>query len=73
MPEADIERYYQLPFALMRQVQGTFAGTAEAAAEWVRGYLRGGASHVVLRSPDLGAQLDALGGLVARLRSEEKR
>ena len=68
-----IERYYQLPFAVMRQVQGTFAGTPEAAAEWVRGYLRGGASHVVLRSPDLGAQLDALGGLVATLRSEEKR
>ena len=68
-----VERYYQLPYDVMKKVQGVFAGTPEEAAHWLRGYLRGGASHVVLRSPDLGAQLDALGELVAGLRSEEER
>lgn len=69
---AYVERYYQVPFAVMRKVQGLFAGPVAEAADWVRGYVHAGVSHVVLRSPDLGAQLDTLGELVSTLRSEEK-
>jgi alkanesulfonate monooxygenase SsuD/methylene tetrahydromethanopterin reductase-like flavin-dependent oxidoreductase (luciferase family) len=68
-----VERYYGLPFEVMSRVQGMFAGAPEDAADWLRGYVRGGAAHVVLRSPDLGAQLDTLGALAASLREEEMR
>jgi alkanesulfonate monooxygenase SsuD/methylene tetrahydromethanopterin reductase-like flavin-dependent oxidoreductase (luciferase family) len=63
-----VERYYRMPFAVMRKVQGLFAGTREEAAEWIRGYRSAGASHFVLRSPDLRGQIEALAGLAASLR-----
>jgi alkanesulfonate monooxygenase SsuD/methylene tetrahydromethanopterin reductase-like flavin-dependent oxidoreductase (luciferase family) len=66
-----MEEYYGLPYEVMRKVQGLFAGTPEACAGWVRGYLDAGATHVVLRSPDLDGQLDVLANeVVPRLRSQ---
>lgn len=59
-----MEEYYGLPYDVMRKVQGLFAGTPEACAAWVRGYLDAGATHVVLRSTDLEGQLDVLAGEV---------
>ncbi len=67
-----VERYYGIPVAVMRKVQGLFAGTAEEAEEWLRAYARAGASHLVLRSPDLGGELDALGRVVAKLRERQE-
>jgi len=68
-----IERYYPMPFAVMRKVQGMFAGTPDEAAEWLRGYARAGAAHLVLRSPDLAGQLDALAGVVESVRRSDAR
>jgi alkanesulfonate monooxygenase SsuD/methylene tetrahydromethanopterin reductase-like flavin-dependent oxidoreductase (luciferase family) len=66
-----MQEYYGLPYAVMRNVQGLFAGTAAACAAWLQGYLDAGATHVVLRSPDLAGQLDLLAHeLLPRLRSE---
>jgi alkanesulfonate monooxygenase SsuD/methylene tetrahydromethanopterin reductase-like flavin-dependent oxidoreductase (luciferase family) len=64
-----VERYYGVPFAVLRRVQGLFAGTVEDAAEWVRGYARAGATHFVLRSPDLAGEIGALARLVQTLRA----
>ena len=62
---AYIEPYYGVPYDVMRRVQGMCAGTAEQCAEWLAGYARAGVRHVVLRSPDLAGQIDALAGEVA--------
>jgi alkanesulfonate monooxygenase SsuD/methylene tetrahydromethanopterin reductase-like flavin-dependent oxidoreductase (luciferase family) len=63
-----VERYYGLPFAALRRVQGLFAGTVAAAAAWLRAYARAGAAHFVLRAPDLEAEIDDLATLAAMLR-----
>jgi alkanesulfonate monooxygenase SsuD/methylene tetrahydromethanopterin reductase-like flavin-dependent oxidoreductase (luciferase family) len=55
-----MQAYYGLPYDVMRKVQGVFAGTAEDCAAWIAGYVRAGARHVVLRSPDLDGQLEAI-------------
>jgi alkanesulfonate monooxygenase SsuD/methylene tetrahydromethanopterin reductase-like flavin-dependent oxidoreductase (luciferase family) len=55
-----MESYYGLPFAVMRKVQGVFAGTPERCAEWLLGYVRAGATHLVLRSPDLARELEPI-------------
>jgi alkanesulfonate monooxygenase SsuD/methylene tetrahydromethanopterin reductase-like flavin-dependent oxidoreductase (luciferase family) len=55
-----LESYYALPFAVMSKVQGVFAGTPAACADWLGGFVRAGATHLVLRSPDLAGQLDVL-------------
>jgi probable F420-dependent oxidoreductase len=46
---AFIQNYYGRPAAEMRARQATFAGPAEAAAEWLSSWARAGASHLVLR------------------------
>jgi len=66
---AYIEPYYQVPFDVMRRVQGMFAGTAADCAEWLAGYARAGVRHFVLRTPDLASHLEPLAREVApRLR-----
>ena len=55
-----LESYYALPFAVMRKVQGVCAGTVEQCADWLIGYVRAGATHLVLRSPDLATQLEPI-------------
>jgi alkanesulfonate monooxygenase SsuD/methylene tetrahydromethanopterin reductase-like flavin-dependent oxidoreductase (luciferase family) len=61
----NIERYYNHPLELIASIQATFAGTPEAAAEWLAGYVRAGARHVVLRVADEDAErgLKAAGAL----------
>jgi alkanesulfonate monooxygenase SsuD/methylene tetrahydromethanopterin reductase-like flavin-dependent oxidoreductase (luciferase family) len=62
-----IENYYGQPAALMRARQSCFAGSAAAAADWLRGYAAAGASHLVLRfAGDAERQLET----VAELRSK---
>lgn len=41
--------YYGLPYEIMEQVQGYFAGDADACLDWIRGFMDAGASHIVLR------------------------
>ena len=47
--DAYLEQYYGAPAALLRARQACFAGSADAAAEWLAGYADAGASHLVLR------------------------
>lgn len=44
-----LEAYYEVPGAVMRRAQACFGGTAEAAAQWIDGFVRAGVQHVVLR------------------------
>lgn len=44
-----LEQYYGAPATTLRQRQACFAGPAEAAADWLEGYAKAGASHLVLR------------------------
>jgi alkanesulfonate monooxygenase SsuD/methylene tetrahydromethanopterin reductase-like flavin-dependent oxidoreductase (luciferase family) len=57
---AYLEAYYGLPFAVMRKVQGVFAGSVESCAAWLLGYVRSGATHLVLRGPSLASALDRI-------------
>ena len=71
------ESYYGLPFAVMRRVQGCFAGTPEDCAAWLAGYARAGVAHFVLRSRRSRARPRAAGSRrdspAARLAREEPR
>jgi alkanesulfonate monooxygenase SsuD/methylene tetrahydromethanopterin reductase-like flavin-dependent oxidoreductase (luciferase family) len=44
-----LERYYSQPAALLRRRQACFAGPASGLAEWLNGYVKAGAGHLVLR------------------------
>jgi alkanesulfonate monooxygenase SsuD/methylene tetrahydromethanopterin reductase-like flavin-dependent oxidoreductase (luciferase family) len=46
---AFLERYYDQPAPVLRRRQATYAGPASGIAEWLDGYARAGASHLVLR------------------------
>jgi alkanesulfonate monooxygenase SsuD/methylene tetrahydromethanopterin reductase-like flavin-dependent oxidoreductase (luciferase family) len=62
-----LEQYYGVRPDVTRKRQRCFAGSAAAAAAWLKGYLEAGASHLVLRfAGDAHSQLDA----VAALRKE---
>ena len=52
-------RYYGRPLAVMSTVQAYGYGTAEECAEWLAGYVKAGARHLVIRvgSMDPGPQL----------------
>jgi alkanesulfonate monooxygenase SsuD/methylene tetrahydromethanopterin reductase-like flavin-dependent oxidoreductase (luciferase family) len=58
-----MEGYYGLPFAVMRKVQGCFAGQPDACAKWLGEFVEAGARHIVLRfgSRDLARQLETAG------------
>ncbi len=63
---AYLERYYNARADVLTKRQACFAGTAEAAADWIASYARAGVEHVILRfAGEHEAGLDAL----ARLRS----
>ena len=47
--DAFLEGYYRQPAIAMRKRQVTYAGPAAGAAEWLAGYARAGATHLVLR------------------------
>ena len=44
-----LEGYYNVPAKMIRERQACFAGPAEAAMEWLAGYVAQGATHIVLR------------------------
>src|ERR1700730_1092067 len=46
---AYLEQYYGQPAAVMRSRQACYAGPNGGVAEWLQGYARAGATHLVLR------------------------
>ncbi|MEV6770273.1 LLM class flavin-dependent oxidoreductase [Nocardia sp. NPDC051030] len=55
-----VRQYYRRSLTEMSTIQAYFAGTPEACAEWLHGYMNAGASHLILRLGSLNAprQLD---------------
>lgn len=47
--DAYLERYYSHPAAALRKRQECFAGPPSALAEYLSGYVKAGASHLILR------------------------
>jgi alkanesulfonate monooxygenase SsuD/methylene tetrahydromethanopterin reductase-like flavin-dependent oxidoreductase (luciferase family) len=65
---AYLERYYGQPAAAMRSRQACYAGGAAGLAEWLDGYARAGASHLVLRfAGDHERHLETVAALRATL------
>ncbi len=65
---AFLEHYYGQPAAVIRARQVHYAGSAAGAAEWLAGYVRAGASHLVLRfAGEHERHLEALAGVRASL------
>jgi alkanesulfonate monooxygenase SsuD/methylene tetrahydromethanopterin reductase-like flavin-dependent oxidoreductase (luciferase family) len=46
---AYLERYYGQPAAVLRKRQASYAGPVQGLAEWLQGYARAGAGHLILR------------------------
>ena len=62
--DAYLEQYYGAPPAVLRRRQACFAGSADAAADWLEGYADAGASHIVLRFVgDHHALLETVAGI----------
>ncbi len=66
--DAFLEHYYGQPAIAMRKRQVTYAGPAAGAAEWLAGYARAGATHLVLRfTGEHERALEMLAGVRATL------
>ena len=66
--DAYLESYYGAPAAVIRRRQTTFAGPAEAAADWIASYAERGASHIALRFVgDHERMLEAIAGVRDRI------
>jgi probable F420-dependent oxidoreductase len=50
------ERYYGLPFDVMRRAQAYFVGDADGCRDWLRSFVDAGARHLVLRFASLDAR-----------------
>ena len=62
--DAYLEQYYGAPASVLRTWQACFAGPAEAASEWLAGYTKAGATHIVLRFVgDQDALLETVAGI----------
>jgi alkanesulfonate monooxygenase SsuD/methylene tetrahydromethanopterin reductase-like flavin-dependent oxidoreductase (luciferase family) len=62
--DAYLERYYGQPGAVLRARQACYAGGAAGLAEWLAGYARAGASHLVLRfAGDHERHMETVAGL----------
>jgi alkanesulfonate monooxygenase SsuD/methylene tetrahydromethanopterin reductase-like flavin-dependent oxidoreductase (luciferase family) len=62
--DAFLERYYGQPAALMRRRQAVYGGPPDGVAEFLDGFAKAGASHVIVRfvgDPD--RQLETLAGM----------
>ncbi|MGK5554350.1 hypothetical protein ACSNOI_22320, partial [Actinomadura kijaniata] len=59
---AGVERYYGAPLEAIASIQAMFAGPPGQAAEWLGGYVRAGARHLVVRlaTDDHEADLERL-------------
>lgn len=63
-----LQRYYAAPAVALRRFQACYAGPAKGVGEWIGGFIRAGATHVVLRfAGDHERHLEA----VAELRLRE--
>jgi alkanesulfonate monooxygenase SsuD/methylene tetrahydromethanopterin reductase-like flavin-dependent oxidoreductase (luciferase family) len=62
--ESYVQGYYGYPLELVRAVQAYGYGGPEQCTDWLAGYVRAGARHIVLR---IGS-LDPLPGLIEQLR-----
>jgi len=49
LADAHLQRCYDLPAELVRQVQACFAGPYDDAIRWLRAYCEAGAEHLVIR------------------------
>ena len=59
--ETYLEEYYGVAAAILAKRQACYAGPAEGAAEWLKGYADAGASHLVLRfAGDNERHMDAI-------------
>jgi hypothetical protein len=66
--DAFLEQYYGQPAPVLRRRQAHYAGSASGVAEWLEGYARAGAGHLVLRfAGDHERHLDAMAGVRASL------
>ncbi len=66
--DAYLESYYGAPAAVIRRRQTAFAGTPEAAADWISGYAERGAGHIMLRFVgDHERMLEAVAGIRERI------
>jgi hypothetical protein len=64
---AFLERYYGQPASVMRRRQACFGGPESGAAEYLEGFARAGANHMIVRLVgDPTGQLET----VARLRAQ---
>lgn len=65
-----VQGYYGRPLGFMSQIQAYGYGTAEQCAEWLAGYLRAGARHIVIRVGSLtpANQLKDIAQLVKEIR-----
>jgi hypothetical protein len=66
--DAFLERYYGQPAAIMRRRQACFGGPETGAAEYLEGFTKAGANHIIVRLiGDPERQLETVAGLRARL------
>ena len=66
--DAYLARYYNAPAEVLRKRQACFAGSPEAAADWIAGYARAGAGHLIVRfAGEHEASLVALAKLRGRI------
>jgi alkanesulfonate monooxygenase SsuD/methylene tetrahydromethanopterin reductase-like flavin-dependent oxidoreductase (luciferase family) len=66
--DAFLENYYGQPAAAMRRRQGCYGGSREGAAEFLRGFVAAGATHIIVRlvgDPD--RQLETVAGFRGQL------
>jgi alkanesulfonate monooxygenase SsuD/methylene tetrahydromethanopterin reductase-like flavin-dependent oxidoreductase (luciferase family) len=68
--EEYVQGYYGRPLEFMSQIQAYGYGTAEECAEWLAGYVRAGARHIVVRVGSLtpANQLKDIAQLVKEIR-----
>jgi len=65
---AFLENYYAQPASVIRRRQACYAGPAAGLADFLEGYAKAGASHIIVRfAGDPERQLDLLAGLRAQL------
>ncbi len=62
--------YYGVPHEVIGKQQGSVAGSAGEAMEWIRGFIDAGATHVCIRvgSADIDNQFDQLAGMLDELK-----
>jgi hypothetical protein len=66
--DAFLENYYGQPASVIRQRQACYGGPAAGLADFLRGYVKAGATHIIVRfvgDPD--RQLEIVAGFRAQL------